>query len=694
MLGITFANPLALHGLWAALLPALIHLLNRRRAVTVPFSNVALLKALQQDRMRRVKVKQLLLLVLRTLVVLALVLAFARPSLPGSVAAVGRGAPTSAVLLLDRSLSMRYRTPRGTLFERAKARARDALGLFGARDEVALYLVDDRCRRVEGAHVPRLLARLDGLSASYRATDFGVALEKAQDVLAQASTPNRELFLFTDLARNGWGALPDSLSGLRGVSVYAVPERPDRWEDLGVLRARLEDEIVSVGTQAALRVELANYGRVARPEVAVQARVGKRPVARQLVHMGPEDTVRIRVPFIFEESGTVPIRVSIGDDSLPENNVYATSLSVPAHTRVLLVGGTPADTYYLAHALSALDPGRSTLTLTRAVAEALTSDALESADVTFLCNVQNLGRGLLGDLRRRVQDGGGLCIILGTATDVRYYNERLLPALLPSSIVSVTGTPGQDLTHRSLSLPVPGSPVFRGIADTVGSVGPRVYACFSVRPGEHTQTVASLSDGLPLLLAGGVGEGRVFLIACPADLDWTDLPLTGLWVPFVHRLARHLASSSEEAGDYAAGTSVVRRVRGEDSGEAVVRAPGGEERTVWPERRGGRNVWNVGDVEEPGIWRIRARGTLVDLFAVHTPGEESDPAGLSPESLASLLPGASVRVLAPADPLADAVAQQRRGRELWRVLLGFALALLAVESLVLRSTQTSREQRG
>ena len=92
-----------LHGLWVALAPILIHLLNRRRTVTVPFSNVALIQSLQHDRMRRVRIKQWLLLLLRTLLIALLALAFARPTL--KEAAQGGGAHTSAVILVDRSLS-------------------------------------------------------------------------------------------------------------------------------------------------------------------------------------------------------------------------------------------------------------------------------------------------------------------------------------------------------------------------------------------------------------------------------------------------------------------------------------------------------------------------------------------------------------------------------------------------------------
>ena len=155
MFGLSFTNPVLLHGLWAALLPLVIHLLNRRRTVTVAFSNVGLLQTLQHDRMRRIKVKQLMLLILRTLLIALLVLAFARPTLSGGSTQVG-DAGTAAVILLDRSLSMQYRTAEGMAFARALRRVQALLAMFDERDEVRLALVDEGVEEVDVVSPARL----------------------------------------------------------------------------------------------------------------------------------------------------------------------------------------------------------------------------------------------------------------------------------------------------------------------------------------------------------------------------------------------------------------------------------------------------------------------------------------------------------------------------------------------------------
>ena len=70
----TFLNPLVLFGLVAAAIPLIIHLINFRRPKRVDFSSLEFLKELQKTTMQRVRIKQWLLLLLRTLAIACLIL--------------------------------------------------------------------------------------------------------------------------------------------------------------------------------------------------------------------------------------------------------------------------------------------------------------------------------------------------------------------------------------------------------------------------------------------------------------------------------------------------------------------------------------------------------------------------------------------------------------------------------------------
>src|SRR5207237_10633887 len=102
---VNFLNPLFLFGLAAAAIPILIHLFTRRRPREVRFPSLEFLSEVNQSEIRRVRLKQWLLLLLRTLAVAVIALAMARPAVRGS-AGLRSGAATSVLALVDQSGSM------------------------------------------------------------------------------------------------------------------------------------------------------------------------------------------------------------------------------------------------------------------------------------------------------------------------------------------------------------------------------------------------------------------------------------------------------------------------------------------------------------------------------------------------------------------------------------------------------------
>jgi hypothetical protein len=158
----TFLQSLFLAGLAAAVIPVIIHLLNRPRARVVPFSTLEFIRRLQIKRSRRLRVRELLLLVLRVLLVALIALAFARPALQGAFAGgVGGRARTSACIVLDVSYSMGFREGEATLLDRAKDRAHQIVRLLRERDGRSSFSL--RTRRSRGSNATHDFAARGGV---------------------------------------------------------------------------------------------------------------------------------------------------------------------------------------------------------------------------------------------------------------------------------------------------------------------------------------------------------------------------------------------------------------------------------------------------------------------------------------------------------------------------------------------------
>ncbi|MGH7606228.1 MAG: BatA domain-containing protein, partial [Gemmatimonadales bacterium] len=101
----SFLHPLALLGLAAAAIPALLHLLQRRIPPELDFPPLRYLREVERQSARRLRLRHLLLLVLRTALIVAIVLAAARPLIPvttgGQAGVGGAHEPTALVVMLD-----------------------------------------------------------------------------------------------------------------------------------------------------------------------------------------------------------------------------------------------------------------------------------------------------------------------------------------------------------------------------------------------------------------------------------------------------------------------------------------------------------------------------------------------------------------------------------------------------------------
>lgn len=193
---ISFALPWALLGLVAAGIPLFLHLVQRHEPREQFFPAVRYLEAATRDHRRRLQFRNLLLLVIRTLLILALVLAAAGATLNRS--GLGSHAPSALVLIVDNSASSAAildGEPTLTALVRA---AGEVLDRATSSDRLWLLTAD-------GTVVPGSAAELRGRLQSIRSEpvrmDLGQAVTQARQVLRGAGRPG-EVVLISDAQRS------------------------------------------------------------------------------------------------------------------------------------------------------------------------------------------------------------------------------------------------------------------------------------------------------------------------------------------------------------------------------------------------------------------------------------------------------------------------------------------------------------
>ncbi|MFH1006277.1 MAG: BatA and WFA domain-containing protein [Candidatus Latescibacterota bacterium] len=716
MPSLTFLHPIALAGLTAAALPFLIHLLNRKKLARIPFSDMTFLKALQTEQMRRIRVRQILALILRTLAIFFLMLSLARPALRGRLSGVvGARAKTAMAVLVDVSYSMGYRTDRGAVLDRAKERVQEISSFVGEGDEVFL-IPFARFPEVPDASIPdgtRLAEEAKKLTPSFQGTDICAAVEAGLGVLSRSENAHRELFLVTDETATGWEGFEktreesESDEGKPGqdrVSCFLVSLGDWPRENTGVSDVELPEQGLGTGQPMPLKWRVRNYGDRDLKDVAALLHAGGRRVHQELFDIDSGATVALSAQVVPERVGPLSGTVSVDEDRLPADDRGYFCMPEAGALRVLLVKHRDEEVFFLRRALNPSDdesdgengrqrekdlsghPGgkRSGIALAEVQAERFSSDDLREQDLVILANVPRLSYAMARALGEYADRGGGIWIVLGQDVDTRFYNKTLLPELMALSLREPVGSLGDTRAVRSFGEMDFTHPVLRDLVDKDRMMTPHFYATYQVDAKESVRPVIRYRDGGIALAEGRRGRGKVMLLTTGATLEWGDFPRKGLFVPLVQRIARYLGTG--QSGDrYLVGDSVTRNPSGTGGHRTLIAEnPLGDRATLAPSQTPDGYAWRLDRVAVPGIWRLYAGEAEVDRFAVNVDPKESDLRTASKQALPNAFGGNPLRVIEASASLAATVQHARYGGELWRTCLYVTLALLLAEMLVAR----------
>jgi hypothetical protein len=95
-------------------------------------------------------------------------------------------------------------------------------------------------------------------------------------------------------------------------------------------------------------------------------------------------------------------------------------------------------------------------------------------------------------------------------------------------------------------------PILRPLA---GEWSARFENHWSLEAVAGADVLMQFDSAEPALVERAVGAGRTLLFASSLDLEWNNLALQGLFLPFVHETLRHLAQAQEARRSFEIGTS-------------------------------------------------------------------------------------------------------------------------------------------
>lgn len=730
-----FVHALFLIGVSAAAIPLVLHLIHTTRAPQMPFPTLRFLRLAAEKTARRRRVQNLFLLFLRMALFTLLAVALARPFLSPDLALFGGGGG-QAVVILDNSMSQGVTYGGRSRMERVKSEAEALLQSDLAPPEV-LLLPSDRQPSATGASAGSggtdgnaaefqrdlgdVIRRIRQTDVGFRRAEMARLLQEAYAAFDRSAGAERRIFLFTDLQAESWAGLAD---------LAAVPEHPDI--PICIIHAESPD----ASNAAVVDLQATGVDRVVGFPVPIEVTLASspdlkgtrslslyvddmnRPKERLPVEMPIERGKNDRLTFrpTFSEPGLRRLRVEIeAQDSLPQDNARRLAVDVKGGIRALIVrdgGGLAAlddPAHYLVEALapprSVGAAGWSIETETLAPGE-VSDEVLSRTHAVLMADVAAPGEDLLGRLDRFVRRGGTLVVFAGPATVPARWtwtaaDGRPAPSLLPAVLGTVRSEDRGDRGPAKVSEVLAFGDVTRGLDDLRYYQRVVVSRYVLLRPAAESRTVLKLDTGDPLLVAGRLDRGNVYLLAVPAGGDWSNFQRIGnIFLPLMLRLVHQSVARTDWPAQVVSGNALTfdyGRLLAEPF-ELSITDPVHTAARQQKSDPGASGVFTIRETAALGFYSAEPalsppRPDLAWTFAVNPDGRESDLSPLKPDDLRTRLPA---RELYLATSVADLQRQLKSlGRtELWQQFLAMVLLLTIFEVLVSNRLRSQRQSRG
>jgi hypothetical protein len=262
--------------------------------------------------------------------------------------------------------------------------------------------------------------------------------------------------------------------------------------------------------------------------------------------------------------------------------------------------------------------------------------------------------------------------------------NSLLANVLPAVLRESQARAGESVAISDVKFDHPIFEVFREGGRLTAA---HINGYLRTEPRANATVLARYEDGSAALVESAVGKGRVLLFTSSLGTSWNDLPLTPLYLPFIHQMVRYTGGNHQNSWYGLGQTFTVEK-------DAEGRAPSVDSPT------GARLVENrltpEGDLlvtgREPGFYRLRY-ALRPGFIAVDVDGAEGDFRKIDFGEFLAGVTGAPGNLESSETNRKSSSEEVEARQRIWWPLLFVALILLLAESLLAHRTRMVRMVR-
>ena len=675
----TFLSPSILWGMLAITIPIIIHLISLRHTRDTEFSTLRFIKSLKHETIRRLRIKQWLLVLLRTIAILCLILMFSRPLMTGTLSSkLGGYIESRAVIIVDNSASMAVHTGDGTLLDRAKSSLPAILkGLEGVTT-VELYQTNPPRKLFSGSHEEgrSIMTGVKGIVQTNMTDNLWTMIDSVLQMV-EASEPNRECFIISDF-QSAPSFTIDSLNPNSDWKYYCILQ-PKVENNISISEVSVLSQIKLPNHLVKLNTRVGNGGVTDKRNIPVELYLNDERVGQIVSQFEPSKFKDFMFQVYPGKTGIINGKIVIPDDDFPMDNFRNFDLVIPNQIAVKVIGQSMEELFLLDLALSAITGETELLLIDRDLSDDVERLFLSDIDILLLHNPTNLSNSAIEDLQRFLMNGGGLIWFVGN--DLNQTDPVAWPSLLKlPELIKTRHLDGESFF--STLIVDENHSLFTDLnINNMNEELPQVFGYNEVRLQMNHTPLIKLNNGHPLLIESKAFGSSGFVFTSPLNLGWNDLSVKGLLVPLLHRMLILLGTKEFNVQPLLVGQDKIIDIKGDNiNAEWVLMTPMENEIKLIPDYTNEKLL--ITQTSELGSYHVFADGNLFSSFSTVLSPHELPSIRIEGEKLTESLGVEQARIIQHTQHLESELKEIRYGRSIWRLLLFIALSCLVIESIL------------
>jgi hypothetical protein len=516
-----FVHPEILYFLGFLAVPIIIHLFNFRRYKTVYFSDVRLLRNIQEETKSRSRLKHWLILLSRLLLIAFLVLAFAQPYFPDDNSKnPGRYAVS---IYLDNSYSMGLEKEGVSLLDLSRQRVLEIIEAYSDADLFQLITNDFEGRHSRFVNKAEFEEWIDELTISPQRANLAEVYSRQKDIL-QRPEENKAIWWVSDFQS---GMVPDeSWTPDTTLPQYWVPMVADEYSNLYVDSVWFTTPYRSNTEPDELMVRVANKGKTNKENVALSLAVNDLQLAVSTLNIASGESKEVSITFNPTGVELNRGKVSIEDFPITYDDHLFFSYRAGQEIKSLVIQNKENKVYKALYNSFGF-PYESRRP------EFLEFNKFGENEVIILSELKSLNSGIITELEKYVVDGGSVFILPGEDIDFSSYKllcERLgLPE--PTAMIRSKARVGKiDMKDELFD------GVFESERENMDMPSLNKYFDFNLQGTLGYEIPARMDNGKPFLIRKNLGKGKVYICASGISSEFGNFAQHAIFPAALYRV--------------------------------------------------------------------------------------------------------------------------------------------------------------